>query len=375
MTIFARLLVCVLVLSACGDLGGSRVGASSASTTPDPRFGFVVSHLDGLSVTPEPGRAWQPFPDNSPDAYGGVPSVSPDGRLVAYWYGRGKYGPARPQELRVRDVINGTTMTVFREGPNRPSGGGAVAWASDSSGLVFAEGDLLFSDRGLIASTSASLWLTDTKGATPRRVTISDAGFGAVTPIGWDRGVQVVAAVKGNVVFAVYENGRVERHPLPSDTSAFAVKTAWSPTHAMASSIELIPCGSGDFCRWLAVWRIADPRSAKVYMPPADDVVMDAAFLPGTTDLLVLLRRGDADARLERWAAFGSGAHRVLYSFNYAWDLAVRADGTAAIVSSLGRYFPTPPPAYLIDPQTGQATSLNLGAASYSLGLVSVRFR
>jgi hypothetical protein len=376
MTIVGRLLACVLVLSACGDFGRSGARALDASTTPDPYFGFVVSHLDGLSVTPEPGRAWQPFPDNSPDAHGGVPTVSPDGRLVAYWYGRGKYGPARPQELRVRDFINGTTVTIFREDPSRlPSGGGAVAWASDSSGLVFAEIDVPFSHRGLIASTSASLWLTDTKGATPRRLTISNAGFGAVTPIGWDRGVQVVAAVQGNLVFAVYENGRVERHALPSETSALATKTAWSPIHAMASSIELVPCGSGDLCSRLRVWRMDDPRAANVYMPPSGDAMMDTAFLPGTTDLLVLLRRGDTDARLERWANFGGGARRVLYSFSYGWDLAVRADGTAAIISSLGRYFPTPPPAFLIDPQTGQPTTLNLGAASYSLGLVSVRFR
>jgi hypothetical protein len=376
MRIVGRLLVCVLLLSACGDLGGSRVGASGGSTTPDSRFGFVVSHLDGLSVTLEPGRAWQPFPDNSPDAHGGVPSVSPDGRLVAYWYGRGKYGPARPQELRVRDVTNGTTLTIFREDPNRlPSGGGAVAWASDSSGLVFAESDVPFSHRGLIASSSASLWLTDTKGATPRRLTISNAGFGAVTPIAWDRGVQVVAAVQGNVVFAVYENGRVQRHALPSDTSALAAKTAWSPTHGMVSSIELVPCGSGATCSGLRVWRIDDPRTANVYMPQGDEAVMARVFLPGTKDLLVLLRKGDTEARLERWADFGGGARRTLYSFSYGWDLAVRADGTAAIITSLGRYFPTPPPAYLVDPHTGQVTTLDLGAAPYSVGLVSVRFR
>ena len=110
-------------------------------------------------------------------------------------------------------------------------------------------------------------------------------------------------------------------------------------------------------------------------MPPSGDTVMATAFLPGTTELLVLLRSGDTGGRLERWANFGRGARRVLYSFNYGWDLAVRADGTAAIISSLGRYFPTPPPAYLVDPQTGKATTLTLGAASYSLGLVSVRLR
>ena len=102
---------------------------------------------------------------------------------------------------------------------------------------------------------------------------------------------------------------------------------------------------------------------------------MATAFLPGTTELLVLLRSGDTGGRLERWANFGRGARRVLYWFNCGWDLAVRADGTAAIISSLGRYFPTPPPAYLVDPQTGKATTLTLGAASYSLGLVSVRLR
>ncbi len=135
MTVVGRLLVCVLVLSACGDLGGDRAGKSDANATADPHFGFVVSQPDGLSVTAEPGRAWQPFPDNSADAHGGLPTVSPDGRLVAYWYAPGKYGPARPRELRVRNVINGTTLTIFREDPNSlPSSGGAVAWASDSSG-------------------------------------------------------------------------------------------------------------------------------------------------------------------------------------------------------------------------------------------------
>jgi len=375
MTVVGRLLVCVLVLSACGDLGGDRAGKSDANATADPHFGFVVSQPDGLSVTAEPGRAWQPFPDNSADAHGGLPTVSPDGRLVAYWYAPGKYGPARPRELRVRNVINGTTLTIFREDPNSlPSSGGAVAWASDSSGLVFAEIDQPFR-RGLLANSTATLWLTDTKGATPRRLTISNAGFGGVTPIGWDRGSQVVAAAQGNVIFAVYENGRVEKQALASDTYVVAEKTAWSATHAMVSSIELVPCGSGDSCTELRVWRISDPAAANVYMPPSGDTVMATAFLPGTTELLVLLRRGDTDGRLERWANFGRGARRVLYSFNYGWDLAVRVDGSAAIISSLGRYFPTPPPAYLIDPQTGQATTLTLGAASYSLGLVSVRLR
>src|SRR5688500_15847860 len=375
MTIVGRLLVCVVILSACGDFGGSRVGRSNASATPDFRFGFVVSQPDGLSVTPEPGKAWQAFPDNSSDAHGSVPSVSPDVRLIAYWYGRGEYGPDRPQELRVDDLIQDTTMTVFREDPiHRASGGGAIAWASDSAGLVFADPDSAFEQRGLIASTGAFLWLTDTNGPSPRRLTFPDAGGRAVTPIGWDRSARVIAAVQANTAFAVHEDGRVERHALRPDAAVLASTTAWSPSHRMASSIELIPCRSGRTCTQLRVWRIDDPRTANVYTPRGDEAVMDTAFLPGTKDMLVLLRK-DTDARLERWADFGGGPRRTLHSFTYGWDLAVRVDGTAAIITSLGRYFPTPPPAFLVDPHTGQVTILDLAAAPYSARLVSVRLR
>jgi hypothetical protein len=76
------------------------------------------------------------------------------------------------------------------------------------------------------------------------------------------------------------------------------------------------------------------------------------------------------------WDPITLGAGLIACSTRSVTDRTWRfADATAAIISSLGRYFPTPPPAYVIDPQTGQATTLNLGAASYSLGLVSLRLR
>jgi hypothetical protein len=162
--------------------------------TPSPKpsptaftghYGFLVTGPSGLIVRREDSDASLGVIDLVAGA------VSPDGGLFAGWT------RTTPAELRIVDV---TKPTAFAKVLTLPAGerGGAMAWAVDGTGIVFAAESANASDTQNVPQYSAlrtvALTPTGTAASAPREILRVDALL--LRPALWDRvGGDLVAAL------------------------------------------------------------------------------------------------------------------------------------------------------------------------------------
>src|SRR5688500_3981394 len=106
--------------------------APSPTATPSPtidptRYGFVFGVNGRIVVRPERSA------DSVLAIAGDLPSVSHDGKRIAFW----RMGPqgGNPPQLRIAELPGGAERLVL----SIPAGslGGEIVWASDDSGLLY----------------------------------------------------------------------------------------------------------------------------------------------------------------------------------------------------------------------------------------------
>ena len=295
--------------------------APSPSPDDPSRYGYIVASQGRIVVRGE--RAT----DSSLAIGGDLPVASHDGKRIAFW----RAGPegSSPQELRTVDVASTTERVVT----TAPVGwnGGAIAWASDDSGLLF-EVDRIRDPNAPPAPPSAPpsrMFSIDLAAASAQPVTdpALDLPGGLVfIPLAWDTSTGIAVALTTGeggyaVEWVVWDKraGSVKKTRFPWQIIYSEVKVSSNASMALAND------RSANGVRFWAVTNIAD---ALILTPGPDPTIksLDASWRPGSpgdfawvqgfsaslytygTDRVpTLLHRGQSDLALVTWRADGSG--------------------------------------------------------------------
>ena len=155
--------------------------------TPSPKpsptaftghYGFLVAGVTGYVVRSESSET----PLGTIDLAGNAGAVSPDGRLFAGWT------RTTPAELRIVDVAKTAQFSKVLTLP-ADERGGALAWSTDGTGIVYAAETAAVANSGLVPATTAlrliALTTSGTADGAPREVGRFDAI--QVRPAAWDR--------------------------------------------------------------------------------------------------------------------------------------------------------------------------------------------
>src|SRR5262249_44618482 len=167
----------------------SLSGPSQAVTLrPNPKFGFTLRHgripETGAPVSSLSGLT---IPADSPHG------VSHDGTRIAYWSG----GAAETSELRVVDVLTGSSRSLFALPPQQRGAG--IAWSTDDRGVV-AAGVSKASSAGIPEGKRAvysSIHVLDLDSGERREVARVPYGSAALA---WDRASGDIVLAAGRVL-------------------------------------------------------------------------------------------------------------------------------------------------------------------------------
>jgi hypothetical protein len=167
--------------------------APSPTATPSPtidpaRHGFVFGVNGRITVRPE----------RSADAVlaiaGDLPSVSHDGKRIAFW----RMGPqgGNPPQLRIAELPGGAERLVL----SIPSGslGGAIVWASDDSGLFYEVHSAEYFPGAGGGPRFSRLESFDLAVAAPQPATHADLALSdghVLLPIAWDNAGRSASAL------------------------------------------------------------------------------------------------------------------------------------------------------------------------------------
>jgi hypothetical protein len=278
-------------------------------------YGFLVAGPTGYVVRSESSET----PLGTIDLAGGA--VSPDGRLFAGWT------RTTPADLRIVDV---NKAAQFSKVLTLPAGerGGALAWSTDGTGIVYSAESIAVANSGLVPSYSAlRLIALTTNGAAdgaPREVGRFDAIV--VRPGSWDRlGGDLVTALgvlpgTASEYIVVRGPDTPQRRPLPDrqwqDAPAVSGDGRW---YVMAAS-------KAQLVRW---FRADDPTfvvethgelttgGAAALGRPGEDSAQVGVIL----DRVMMLYDGETGARSR--VPTNEGVDAIV-----AW----RFDGSAAII-------------------------------------------
>lgn len=309
---------------------------SSTQSVLDDRFGFLVADGHGLAVrsetnaaavlsfTPE-GRSWTSLSN----------TVSPDGRLVAYW------APVTSgATLHVRGANAGVDRSPFTSAPGLS--GNAYTWSSDGSGLVVAV-DNDCQEICLVQGGKAieELWTIDlATGASER---IASGKFWL--PVTWDRDAKVVAAgVTGPGGYLVgYDVIDLSQKPYAVSSTEFRPAVLGRLKPSSDARFVLLNGYGGSALSW---WPLAAPQRLK------DVHAFDgttAEWRPGTSEIWWSSASGLVAMDVV------SGAQRTM-SGSFGALGGFRVDGTAAM--TLQR---APDALAVVDLTTGRIASLPVG--------------
>jgi hypothetical protein len=242
--------------------------------------------------------------------------VAPSGRQVALW---------ADNKLQILEVAPNAQPRIVFDLSAQPAKEeyAAVAWSSDSTGLVVAT----YLPSSIMALDTppeySALRLVEVSGGPPREI-IRVPGR-ELTPLLWDRQSRLVAAYwaysSGIAAYYVIEEGG---NAQVSDVAPGLVALEASPDAQQILARGFTP----DLVR---VWPVTAPARATELRSSASERILAARWRPGTAELAVVF-----SDRLELWQA--SGGRRVVplpplpQTSNVNRSLALRIDGTAAIV-------------------------------------------
>ena len=257
-------------------------------------------------------------------------AVSPDGRRLAYWEALPGGGEARV--LRLFDIAAPAQERVLvtlpaTETANVTTGGG-VAWSSDGSGLLIGVRSAAYVSGGVPVGAERPVYTAlrdiDVASGAVRELARLMASL-PLRPVAWDRRSRVAAAVGiGDGGYTgTYVVARDGAEPTTSPICCNIAPAVGAPDATRALAVSFEP-------RALLVWPLAD-AAQRTTMDAAAGERIDRAIWRNAREIVVLIG-GDAPGatRLEVWSL--DGRRRVVLTG--ARDLsAIRADGTAAIVS------------------------------------------
>lgn len=317
-------------------LAGREPSIAVASPTPTPTAtaGTATSTAAGTAAPPStsappsasapparalalrPDRAWLTRPGSAQletavrretdpaviqriDAH--TAEVSPDGRSLAYW------APAGTRRmLQAVPAGGGTPVTLLSLDANET--GNAIAWSTDGTGLAVRV-DASGSAGGIDPPPSySSIRLVDIAGRQVREITRRPNA--RLTPLSWLRDRTLIPIALGGGIggytgyASVREDGTQSEWTIPADSCTTASVVRLDRTGANVLSLHPSRCSDGSG-RQTAPSRVrswtagTDPAAGRV-LEIRDDTLRDAAFVPGSADVLIAIHRGD-ELRLDRW--------------------------------------------------------------------------
>lgn len=295
---------------------------AASPTAGDPsRYGYIVASQGRIVVRGE--RAT----DSSLAIGGDSPVASHDGKRIAFW----RTGPqaSNPPELRIVEVASAAERVIV----TAPSGwnGGAIAWASDDSGLLY-EVHRIPDPNASPAPPSAPpsrMFSIDLAASSPAPATdpaLDFAGGLVFIPMAWDKpGGIAVALTTGEGGYAaewvVWDKkaSSVKKTRFPWQIIYGEVQASWNGSTMLANDRG---------ANALRFWPAADIGNTTTLTPSPDGTLNSrgASWRPGSpgefawvtgfsvslytyqTDRVpTVLHRGQSDVGLVTWRADGSG--------------------------------------------------------------------
>lgn len=268
---------------------------------------------------------------------GVLPSVSPDGKRLAYWRTTPDLGPT---DLRVLEVADPRTdRSVYRL--TGQTLGSSMVWSNDGEGLLIVTRSPDYApspgpSHCFAETTVLMLDLATTPPATRSAVAPGSSAC-VYLPVAWDRPGRVAAAVTtgpgGYAVEYVTWNGNAAtpfaRGPVPRLVLAGSVRAATDAKFVAALEDNLTV---------LRVWPVADITKAEHLRQPAR--ISLPLWRPGAHELLWTVGQ-----RLEV-LRYPGGSPTTLHTSSASFGLvAVRPDGSGVLIgeSSVGSGAPPPP--------------------------------
>lgn len=297
----------------------SHAVTSTAVLTPPgaDRYGLVIGATVRSEGDPRKIAELAAVPFNG--------AVSPDGRRLAYW--EASPGGAEARVLRLFDIATPAQERILVTLPTTETAGG-VAWSSDGSGLLIGVSSVAYVSTDVPVGAARPVYTAlrdvDVASAAVREVARLMEAL-PLRPVAWERRSRVAAAVGigdgGYTGSYVVAREGAQPTTTPMCCNIFPAFGAPDASRALAVSFEP---------KALFIWPLADPDQ-RTTMDVAAGERIDRAIWRNAREVVVLIG-GDAPGtmRLEVWSL--DGRRRVVLMG--AQDLsAVRADGTAAIVS------------------------------------------
>jgi hypothetical protein len=333
--------------------------APSPTATPSPtvdptRYGFVFGGDGRIVVRPE----------RSADAVlaiaGDLPSVSHDGKRIAFW----RMGPqgGNPPQLRIAELPGGAERLVLPI----PSGslGGAIVWASDDSGLFYeVHSAEYFPGAGggprFTRLESVDLAVGAPQPATHADLTLSDGRV--IVPIAWDNAGRSASALTTGEGGMGSEYITWDRAPGVTQNVVRRTRFPWGVVAQSvrashdAKRILAIDGGANE----LRVWPIADIARADT-VAGAGGRIVDASWRSGVPADIAWV----VDQTLSVFT-YQTGSVRVIHrGQTFVLIEGWRSDGSGLAIHEQGRG------ALLVDVATPQATALPEAGAKLAGGVL-----
>jgi hypothetical protein len=301
----------------------SATAAPTATATPTPTidpasYAFVLGVNGRITVRPE----------RSADAVlaiaGDLPSVSHDGKRIAFW----RMGPqgGNPPQLRIADLPGGAERLVLSIAAG--SVGGAIVWSNDDSGLLYEVHSAQLNPGAGGGPRFSRLESVDLAAAAPQPSTHADLAVAdgrVIVPVAWDNAGRTASALvtgEGGMGSAYITWDRapgvtqnvVKHTPFPWTVIADSVRASHDEKRILAIDIG---------ANVLRVWPIADITQAGMVAGGGGRIV-DAAWRAGVpadiawvveqtvsvftyqTNNARVIHRGQSFVLIEGWRSDGS---------------------------------------------------------------------
>ena len=280
------------------------LAATTAPITPAPSRVLGPESTYGMLAIADNARfTWKVRRENDPATVltfsGDWPSVSPDGRTIAFWAPNG----VRTQ-LRIVSASGGAERTLL----TLPSTerGEAIAWATGSSGLAVGIDANAILHGGIDPPPAYSAIRTiDLQSGEIRELIRRDET--RLRPFGWARGRRLVTVAEfgglGRILSYIRaaEGGTVTRDAFDTSangdcTRAVALRLDTDATTVLAVQPQHCSDGNGTFPggSLVRLWPI-DQSSAQAEVYDLGPVfLLDAQFRPGALEFVTVVQRGGA---------------------------------------------------------------------------------
>ncbi len=259
-------------------------------------------------------------------------AVSPDARLIAYWWH--DLGQPSIVQLRLLDLLDGSERTL----PSEDELGGDLAWSCDERALIVAGRKVRQPRPGVRFDAPPPEYTALRRIDLAGGPTVEVARFPDedVLPLAFNPRLGIVAAavrVRGVAAAYLVVGSSVARWPLTFANIYHAtIEVDRSATAVLAVGVTM----EAPIATTVYRWPVGDAGSITGRSAGTDMYVFQAHFVAGSRDILVVVHpdRRQAPDRLERWAEDPRSPPRVVVAALPAGDttaIVPRSDGAAYI--------------------------------------------